>query len=336
MSTSPSRITQAKVPRSPWRMTVSPAGKAAKPQRAATARNEGGSNRPKIGCSARTCSISSTGGASAGCCGSVTRMRLRPATRRWRDHASTAPPMPEPIATAADQSMLLPRLISAAAFAEFLSPLPQPALDTLALPGRRGIEAVLQLADPLAQPAAALPITLGRDDVGNRRTMFRDNRARLRGNRDRGHGAEQQGDEKAGLQHDAPRLGCGSHYNGNDRLIFLEAAHGCASRRRALPETPATRRGADRTSPYSQNAITIMLLASSTRLMRFGLCTMPATPCVGTIVRKPRGRSSSRTTLAVPAGALPFSANFLPMHCLQSSALTVVWAVPGICLTSSA
>src|ERR1051326_4979353 len=70
---------------------------------------------------------------------------------------------------------------------------------------------------------------------------------------------------------------------------------------------------------HSQKAITIVLPSSRTRLMRFGLWTIPATPCVGTIVRKPRGRSSSRTTLAVPADALPFSANFLPMHCLQRS-----------------
>ena len=68
--------------------------------------------------------------------------------------------------------------------------------------------------------------------------------------------------------------------------------------------------------------MTILLLSSRIRLSRFGLCTIPATPCVGAIVRKPRGRSSSRTTLAAPAGALPFSANFLPMQSLQSFALT--------------
>ena len=50
--------------------------------------------------------------------------------------------------------------------------------------------------------------------------------------------------------------------------------------------------------------MTIVLLSSRTKLIRFGLWTIPATPCAGAIVRKPRGRSSSRTTLAVPADNL--------------------------------
>src|ERR1044071_6729993 len=66
---------------------------------------------------------------------------------------------------------------------------------------------------------------------------------------------------------------------------------------------------------HSQKAITIVLPSSRTRLMRFGLWTIPATPCVGIIVRKPRGRSSSRTTLAVPAEALPFLADFFATYC---------------------
>src|SRR5438132_7199968 len=191
-------MTQAKVPRSPWRMIASPAGKVAKPQRAATARNDCGSNRPKIGCSARSCSISSTGGASAGCCCVISRALTpcprRPAVRR---------PAPR-------------RLIAAAAFAELLPPFPEPALGTRPLPGRRAIHTLLQLANPLAQPAAAFPIALGREDVGDRRTVLRGNRARLRGNRDRDQGAEQQGDQKAGSQHGSPRW-FESHDNGNDR-----------------------------------------------------------------------------------------------------------------------
>src|SRR6202043_2451134 len=180
-STSPSRITQAKVPRSPCRMIVSPAGKVAKPQRAATARNDGGSNRPKIGCSARTCSISSIGGASAGrCC--IMWLALTPGTRR-----------PVPFA-----GRLRARLIAAAAFAELLPPFPKPVLDARPFPRRRGIEAPLELADPFTQPTAVLPIALGREDVGDRRTVLRNKRARLRGNRDRDRGAEQQDDKKAG------------------------------------------------------------------------------------------------------------------------------------------
>src|SRR5580704_3306000 len=114
-----------------------------------------------------------------------------------------------------------------------------------------------------------------------------------------------------------PCVDCESHDNGDDGLHH--------------PWSDARKAGA-----HSQNAITIVLSSPSTRLMRFGLCTMPATPCVGAIVRKPRGRSSSRTTLGAPACAFPFSANFLPMHSLQSSTLTVAWAVPGICLIVSA
>src|SRR5438105_7771311 len=180
------------------------------------------------------------------------------------------------------------RLIATAAFPELVTPFPEPALDTLPLPGRRAVHTLLQLADPLAQPAATLPIALRRNDVGDCRTALRGNRPRLRGNRDRDRGAEQQGDKNAGSQHGRPRVGCESHDNGRDGV-----------------DHPWSR--APSPDAYSQNAITIVLSSPSTRLMRFGLCTMPATPCVGAIVRKPRGRSSSRTVLAAPAWPFPFS-----------------------------
>ena len=46
---------------------------------------------------------------------------------------------------------------------------------------------------------------------------------------------------------------------------------------------------------YSQKAMTILFSSSRIRLSRFGLWVMPATPCVGAIVRNPRGRSAAVT-----------------------------------------
>src|SRR5947209_7053197 len=195
---------------------------------------------------------------------------------------------------------------AAAGGAKLLAALKEPPLDPRPFPGLCVIEALLRLANSLTQIAAALPITLHRQDVRGRRRAFRKDRPGLSGKRKAQCRRDQNSGENPGFQHDPPLVRISSFWR--QRLGQSTASMG-------LRESPRSGRA------HSQKAITIVLLSSRIKLIRLGLWTMPATPCVGPIVRKPCGRSSSRTTFAVPAGDLPFSANFLPMHCLQSSPL---------------
>src|SRR5439155_3352117 len=93
---------------------------------------------------------------------------------------------------------------AAAGGAKFLSALKEPPLDPRPLPGLCVIEALLRLANSLTQIAAALPITLHRQDVRGRRLASRNDRPGLSGKRNAQRGHDQKSGENLGFQHDPP------------------------------------------------------------------------------------------------------------------------------------
>ena len=93
---------------------------------------------------------------------------------------------------------------AAAGGAKLLSALKEPPLDPRPLPGLCVIEALLRLANSLTQIAAALPITLHRQDVRGRRLAFRNDRPGLSGKRNAQRGRDQKSGENPGFQHDPP------------------------------------------------------------------------------------------------------------------------------------